>query len=218
MYNLILILISLLAFSGCAKDATQGPAGDAGPQGPPGQSAPQPASSSVQDVVDQENSYRESVGQYPLTQGLSCNLYTVPNTTTQIVGATLTSVASFTYDGNFNQPTAPVTNGFNVLPTGLQSYYQQWFILKCFGQIAIVNSDYYAFSITSDDGSNLYIDGVLIANNDGLHGTQTKASIPKILKRGIHSFELDFFQGGGSQALSLNASDGSLVPASVFYH
>lgn len=176
----------------------------------------QPSPTAVQQAVLEENEYREAVGQEPLTAGLDCYLYTVPQTTTAIVGATgLVGVGGFTYHGVFNQPVASVTTGFNVLPLELQGIYQTWFIVKCTGDLVVTDNQYHEFDLSSDDGSNLYIDGLLISN-DGLHATQTKSNA-KFLKYGFHSFELDFFQGGGQQSLLLN-EDGALMESSGFYH
>jgi len=169
----------------------------------------------VQAIVSNENQYRESVGQELLIPGLSCYLYTVPTTTTQIVGATLTGVGGFEFLGKFNQPNDSVNSGLNILPTGLRSTYQSWFIVRCYGSLVIDTNNWHSFDLTSDDGSNLYIDGLLI-NNDGLHGAQTKFA-SKYLKYGIHSFELDFFQAAGNQALILN-EDGQVMDSSGFYH
>jgi hypothetical protein len=127
----------------------------------------------------------------------------------------LTYAATFTYDQAFDQPDAPVTNGFNVLPVALQQIYQTWFIMKCYGNIVVPQDGYHQFSLTSDDGSNLYIDGLLTVNNDGLHSAQTIASSVSITA-GVHYFELDFFQATGNQALILN-EDGQLMDPGQFY-
>lgn len=205
----------------------QGPTGQPGAVGPTGAAAtPYPVAtptptptptpeSAQQQLIDQQNLYRAAVGQEPLTPGLDCNLYTVPTTTTQIVGATLTSLGSFKYLGVFNQPGASTTAGFNVLPATLQPVVQTWFILKCTGVLAVTDNKWHVFDVNSDDGSNLYIDGLLI-NNDGQHAATDKSAV-KFLSYGVHSFELDFFQATGSQELILN-EDGTVMPSTGFFH
>jgi hypothetical protein len=211
----------ILAFvlSGCGSISYSGPQGDrgaTGPQGPPGQIVIPPAEGAdVAEVVKEENDYRASVGQEPLVSGLSCTLYTVPTTTTKIVGATLTSVGSWTYVGTFNVANQSVSTGLNVLPVALQPVYQTWYVVKCSGVIAVADDSWHNFSLTSDDGSNLYVDGLLVSN-DGMHGTQTVSNV-RFLKHGVHSFELDYLQGSGNEALILNL-DGSLLPSSSLYH
>jgi len=45
------------------------------------------------------------------------------------------------------------------------------------GMLEIMNAGTYQFSTASDDGSHLYIDGTLVVNNGGLHGTERKMVI-----------------------------------------
>jgi hypothetical protein len=169
----------------------------------------------IEQIVEEQNALREAEGEDPLTLGLDCDLYTVPTSTTQIIGATLNYVGSFEYLGDFNVQNSNVSTGLSILPTNIQSIYQSWIILKCNGTLIVADNNYHEFDLSSDDGANLYIDGLLI-NNDGLHSIQTK-SAAKFLGYGIHSFELDFFQASGMQALILN-EDGDVTDSSQFYH
>lgn len=169
----------------------------------------------LEDVVSQYNANKAAQGQSQVQPGVLCTLYTVPQTTAQIVGALLTTIGSFPYHGAFNQLSEPVGNGLNILPPPLANLYQSWFIVKCTGLLFITDNNWHQFDLNSDDGSNLYISGLLI-NNDGLHGIQTKSGV-KFLSRGAVSFELDFFQSNGNLALILNM-DGTLLPAANLYH
>jgi hypothetical protein len=214
------VISILLSQTGCG----QGPQGI---QGLPGTNAPETATvdPAIQSVV---NAYNENHPvNDPITQGLACTLYTVPTSTLQILAsatgvvpvvpaATLTTVGSFLYTGEFNQPEGSVTGGFNVLPSNLQGLYQTWFIVKCTG---LFISTYYAlheFDLTSDDGSVFSIGGQLI-NNDGLHAAATKSASKILDAETVYSFEVDFFQGGGDQELVLNM-DGALLPSQNLYH
>lgn len=177
---------------------------------------PTPSPTPIQAMANRENAYRTSVGQALISPGLVCNLYTLPSTNLLMVGATRTVLqGAFGYGGVFNQPVSPASSGLNVLPKALQAVYQSWFILKCFGSLLVPVSDYHVFDLTSDDGSNLYIDSITI-NNDGLHSLQTKTAT-KYLKYGIHTFEIDFFQATGDQALILK-EDGAIMSNEGFYH
>ena len=171
---------------------------------------------SVTDIINSENSYRATVGQEPLTQGLSCTLYTVPTSTVSIQTATLTSVATFEYDGPFNQQEASVTAGLNILPSALSAVYQTWFVVKCSGDIVYSTSDYHEFTSLSDDGSLVYLDGTILVNNDGLHSSQT-VSATKYMKYGIHSIQIAFFQGGGMQQLIVLQDAGQINPTSLYH-
>ncbi|CAK9249688.1 unnamed protein product [Sphagnum jensenii] len=199
-----------------------GATGAQGPQGPAASPSPAPTESAVQVMVDTENQYRLSVGQEALVAGLSCSLYTIPTTTTGITAAAnggtapvLTGIGSFLYTGVFNQANGPVSAGLNVLPAGLQNVYETWYILKCYGNLVVSDDNWHEFDLTSDDGANLYVDGLLI-NNDGLHASQTK-SASKYLKYGFHSFEIDYLQGAGQESLIIN-EDGAVMQSSGFYH
>jgi len=220
-------LLMLVSLSSCGEAGAnfpgnvgavgpQGPTGNAGPQGAAGQPYEAPTPTPVEQLVINENAYRLEVGQEQLIPGLVCTLYTVPNTTTQIIGAIgLVNMGSFEYLGSFNQANTNVTVGLNVLPATIQPIFQTWYILKCTGSLVISDDNWHGFSLSSDDGANLYIDGLLI-NNDGLHGIQT-ATATKFLKYGFHSFELDFLQASGQQALILN-EDGAIMGDAGFYH
>lgn len=171
----------------------------------------------AQAVVADENDYRLSLGQSVLTQGaLSCTLYSVTggdriqasiaghNTLTGI-----TQVASYSYSGAFNQPDGPVSDGMNVLPPALRSTYQNMYLLRCTGYVVITENDTYAFELTSDDGSVLYVDGAKLIDNDNNHGA-TVATGVKALRKGVHAFRLDYAQtGAGNQALIVRAGSAS---------
>lgn len=177
---------------------------------------PETVSSEIQSIVNEQNAYRLSIGQEELVPGLDCVLYTVPTTTTGIAGATLTTVGGWTYNGVFNQSNGPSTTGSKIMPLPLSEMYQNWYVVKCYGTLVVVNNAYHSFTLMSDDGSNLYIDGGLIINNDGLHAAQTKGGV-KFLSYGVHSFELDYFQATGQEELILQ-EDSAVMPFRNFYH
>lgn len=169
----------------------------------------------LQVVVDEYNEQRAAVGQLPIQRGLSCTLYTVPNSTTQIVGASLTSIGSWGYSGTFDVASGPSSPGLTILPQSLQLLYTSYYIVKCLGLYVNDVSGYYAFDLSSDDGANLSLNGAFL-NNDGIHSVTTKSGA-KYLARGVHSFQLDFMDIGGSHALMLK-SGGLPVSARHFWH
>ena len=77
------------------------------------------------------------------------------------------------------------------------------FAVRYTGFIPITTNGTYTFFTSSDDGSKLYIDGVEIVDNDGIHGTQERSGTVT-LDAGVHPITVLFFQGGGG--LSLSAS------------
>lgn len=179
----------------------------------------------VQDLVSQivadENAFRLSKGQLPLAPGLTCTLHNLLATTPSLIPTSPPSaVATFAYIGSFNQPDASASDGLNILPAALKPLYLQWFLVKCSGYIVIEDSGYRAFSLRSDDGSKLYLNGTsasnLVIDNDGNHGPLTKTGAVQ-LHRGIVSISLQYMQGpAGSQALVLEDENG-VIPGAKFY-
>ena len=55
----------------------------------------------------------------------------------------------------------------------------------------------YVLELGTCDGSRLLIDGRMVADNDGIHGTSV-AQYPLALAAGLHSFELSYFKGSKS--------------------
>ena len=77
------------------------------------------------------------------------------------------------------------------------------FALKLNGRLKIDKAGQYTFFLTSNDGSKLLIDDVLVVDHDGLHGAEERVGRIQ-LQPGLHSIEVLYFDGGGSQALSLS--------------
>jgi hypothetical protein len=85
---------------------------------------------------------------------------------------------------------------------GSGQIYTTWYALDCKGAFTVSATEVYGFMLNSDDGSALYIDGFQVIDNDGLHSATAKqASIA--LEAGIHTIELQYFQGPGSAILQL---------------
>ncbi|WP_312160459.1 alkaline phosphatase family protein [Phenylobacterium sp.] len=68
------------------------------------------------------------------------------------------------------------------------------------GYLDIATAGAYGFSLASDDGSKLYIDGKTVVDNDGDHGVIT-ASGGVELKPGKHAIRVEYFNGGGGSWL-----------------
>src|SRR6185369_1498806 len=79
------------------------------------------------------------------------------------------------------------------------------------GCLNVAADDIYSFSLNSDDGSLLFIDGNLVVDNGGPHGAQV-ASGSASLVGGLHTFEVQFFEDfGGPSGVDLG------LPAGVTY-
>ena len=68
------------------------------------------------------------------------------------------------------------------------------FAIRLRGKLKIETAGTYTFTLSSDDGSKLYINGSLIIDNDGLH-TMTSRHGSVMLTAGLHDVEVQYFQG-----------------------
>jgi hypothetical protein len=60
----------------------------------------------------------------------------------------------------------------------------------------------YTFSLTSDDGSKLFLDSTVLVSNDGRHAMRTKEG-QRTLNAGPHSLRLELFQFEGKAGMIL---------------
>lgn len=205
-------LLITLALSVLTVSCAQGDKGDRGPT----LIIPPPTPPNASEVLVAEyNEQRAAVGQSLIQRGLACTLYTVPAGTSQISGATLTSVGSWGYSGVFNVDNGPSSPGVSLLPPTLQLIYTSNYIIKCSGLYVNPVSGFYGFDLTSDDGAIVNLNGTFL-NNDGTHAVST-VSKAKYLARGVFSFDLSYLDIGGSHALMFK-SGGAAVGAEYFYH
>ena len=65
------------------------------------------------------------------------------------------------------------------------------------GYLAVPVNGVYLFTLDSDDGSMLYIDGSLVVDNGGPHPPAVVTS-PMGLTAGVHSFRVEFFEDYGN--------------------
>ena len=70
------------------------------------------------------------------------------------------------------------------------------------GWLQVQTDALYEFSLSSDDGSVLWIDGQQVVDNDGYHGPDAKQGAAA-LRTGLHHLRLVMFQGGGAKTLAL---------------
>jgi len=79
------------------------------------------------------------------------------------------------------------------------------FGVKITTSINVTSAGTYDFNLLGDDGTRLYIDGVLIVDHDGIHGATT-VSGSTTLTPGEHLVEIVYFEAGGGQELGLTLS------------
>lgn len=89
------------------------------------------------------------------------------------------------------------------------------------GFIKIKKSDIYTFYTTSDDGSDLWIDGIQVVDNGGAHGELEKEG-EIALKKGFHKIKVRYFDGGGNNSLAVAIKQGKgskkAIPSGMLFH
>ena len=104
---------------------------------------------------------------------------------------------------DFNTLT-PTTIGYtNKCSIDVTSRVSDNFAFRYIGKINIPTSGAYTFYTTSDDGSNLKIDGNLVVSNDFIQGP-TERSGSVTLTAGYHDIEIGFYEHGGGEYMQAN--------------
>ncbi|MGG9961530.1 alpha-L-fucosidase [Ferruginibacter sp. SUN106] len=89
------------------------------------------------------------------------------------------------------------------------------------GYINIAKTGLHDFFVSSDDGSLLYIDDVLVVDNNGDHGMEEKSG-KAVLEKGLHKIKLIYFDSAGDNGLNvsfnLNGQNKMEVPAGILFH
>ena len=125
-----------------------------------------------------------------IPSGLKGLVYSLPHYTNRLPDfESMKKPAGALYTSELNIPTQDFRRGF----PGVTDRFE-WFAIDYTGKFWIEKSGLYAFVLTSDDGSRMYIDDQLIADNDGLHEAQDRHCSIR-LTRGIHRIRVSYFQG-----------------------
>jgi alpha-L-fucosidase len=113
------------------------------------------------------------------------------------------SVAQFQGDFNTCDEKKNATSSFQSAKIELGSFSGKEYVGLIFhGAIEIKNTAMIRFSLNSDDGSRLYVDGKLVVDNDGLHGPETKIGDAPLAK-GWHTIRVEYFNKTGGSHLDL---------------
>lgn len=130
----------------------------------------------------------------------------VASQTIDSVEALKPGLAYSVYEGNFERVPdftvlKPVASGetpqFGLVGNRLENY-----ALSINGAISVPTTGIYRFFLSSDDGSNLWIGGAKVVDNDGPHGTIEKSG-RMYLKAGSYPIRVGYYQGSGAQSLQL---------------
>jgi autotransporter-associated beta strand protein len=115
--------------------------------------------------------------------------------------------------GGINFPTATPPTLLQPSPITATNFGVEWT-----GGLNILTGGSYTFTVLSDDGAQLFIDGTAVVTNNA-NTTQTSAAV--LLSAGTHSVEMRFYQGagGGGAVVSYNGPDtggtAAVIPATA---
>jgi hypothetical protein len=124
-----------------------------------------------------------------IPSGLRGVVYHIPKSTTRLPDFSRLRPVGTIYTSSLNVPPQSFTEGF----PGVTKRFE-WFAIDYTGKFWIEKPGLYTFVLTSDDGARLYIDGQLIADNDGEHAPEDRTCSIK-LERGIHRIHVPYYQG-----------------------
>lgn len=139
----------------------------------------------------------------PDAKAVSCqvftdwNLTTLP-TTNQVLGNLEIELDSMTLTLE-NDDTIPYVEFLDTDAEDISSN----FALRCSFQFEATNAGSHIFTLESDDGSELFVNGVRIINNGGAHGMLVKTG-SVTLPIGIHEMRVTYYQGSGPKGLNLS--------------
>ena len=88
------------------------------------------------------------------------------------------------------------------------------FALRFSGYLSIEVAGDYTFYTSSDDGSQLFIDGSLVVDNDGLHEVEEQSGVIG-LSSGLHPIVITMFEAGGGEILETSWAGPDTVGAKV---
>lgn len=113
--------------------------------------------------------------------------------------------AGFTENGGRDHSADPTETGYadSITPTDYDT--ENDYALKFTSQITITTGGTYTFETSSDDGSQLFINGELVVDNDGHHGTRPETGTID-LTAGDYIIEIVYYENNGGNTLSSSFS------------
>ena len=129
------------------------------------------------------------------------------------------------YEGNWNN--LPDFPSLNPVKTGTATNFDisiadrtTQYGFSFTGYVTVPADGQYTFYANSDDGSNVYIDNVLVVTNDGLHAAHENSGTVG-LQAGKHAITGVFFQQGGGQTFQVSYEGMGVskqqIPGSALY-
>lgn len=121
--------------------------------------------------------------------GLRGLIYFIPPRTSALPAFSTMDAVGAIYTASLNVPRRAFREGF----PGVTDRFE-WFAIDYTGRFWIDPPGNYQFVLMSDDGAKLYLDGRLVADNDGIHPPRHQ-TVTVNLSGGIHRIRVSYFQG-----------------------
>jgi hypothetical protein len=93
---------------------------------------------------------------------------------------------------------------------GLDGRFASTFAALETGFLKVDTSGRYTLALSSSDGSQLWLDGALLINNNGVHPMRTRARTIR-LSTGLHALRITYFDNTDSPGLILSWSGPGIV-------
>ena len=137
----------------------------------------------------------------PKAKQLECNVFDLGGAVPSVMPnfSTLSSLGIVEVESLNNAATNNATAFPMLLGTKHESLLER-FGLVCEGKLNIELTGSYIFSVNSDDGSKLFINGIQVVTNDGSHA-MTKKSGTIVLLKGVVNVKIEYFNGNGDKGL-----------------
>jgi len=124
-----------------------------------------------------------------IPSGLEGRIYNIRRDTKKLPNFRKMKPVGTIYASQLNIPAQDFKLGFPGVTKRVE-----WFAIDYQGRFWVEKPGDYGFSLTADDGANLYIDGVLAVDNDGQHPPQERVGAVW-LTHGVHEIRVSYFQG-----------------------
>jgi alpha-L-fucosidase len=123
------------------------------------------------------------------------------------------------YEGRWNvlpdfRTLTPAKEGLSADVTLQRPAGAEWYGIRFDGLLRVDATGVYAFTLASDDGSRLTIDGQTVVDHDGTHSLSERSGVIP-LAAGYHRITIGFFQGEGGDGLVLTWARAGATPVPI---
>ncbi|HTH55916.1 MAG TPA: PA14 domain-containing protein [Cyclobacteriaceae bacterium] len=116
------------------------------------------------------------------------------------------SLASLSaFDFNQTSTASGTTNNFNLSVRQRNDHY----VLSFDGYLQIDNAGTYTFYANSDDGSRIYINATLVANNDSIHTSTVRSGTYNFPNPGLYPIRVVYYQELAGEILNIRYNQGT---------